>query len=195
MLFSSTEDGPASTHVYMTRLTDSNTGVYPSSTAAFNLPRQRLTATPAKGRVHWIASSISLDNKYVILVDHKGESFRPLFVLDISDLGTLPAEPQRIVLPGATERDEDTNHLAIQFSRDPATPHVVYLITDAYGDFRAAVAYDVDARTVLHITAAEPSLKALRPIAWDIKSQVSTAPPFRGEPEASCRSCWRACYT
>ncbi|KZW00606.1 alpha/beta-hydrolase [Exidia glandulosa HHB12029] len=172
-LFSSTEDGPAEIHTYMTRLTDSKTGISPSSTAAFSLPRTRITAKASSGRAHWAASSVSLDNKYVLLTDIKGASYRPLYVLDISDPATLPAQPERLLLPGATEREEETNNSWISFSRDAATPHLVYIITDAYGDFRSSLILDLDSRTVLrHITASEPSLNAIRAIPWDVKGHV-----------------------
>ncbi|KZV98711.1 alpha/beta-hydrolase [Exidia glandulosa HHB12029] len=172
-LFSSTEDGPAEWHVYMTRLSDSKTGLSSSSTAAFDLPRTRITAKATNGRVHWDASSVSLDNKYVLLTDMKGETYRPLYVLDISDPAALPAQPERLILPGATEREEETSHSWISFSRDAATPHLVYIITDAYGDFRSTLVFDLDSRTVLrHITASEPSLNAIRAIPWNIKRHV-----------------------
>lgn len=174
MVFSSTEDGPANYHIYMTRLVDSNTGTTPTSSSPFDLPRMRITETPASGKCRWSTSSISVDKKYLALTQPLGSSYQPLYVLDISDPAKLPALPELITLPGATERQDNTSNSSIAFSRDPTTPHRLHFITDAYGDFRAAVTYDLNTRTVLHITAAEPALQAIRPIPWDIRSQALT---------------------
>ena len=78
-----------------------------------------------------------------------------------------PKEPELVTLPGATEKLGETSYRTPRFSRDPAQAHVLYLITNAFGDFASVVAYDTRARTVTHITTPEPDLRPLRPILWE----------------------------
>jgi len=174
MLFSSTEQSPNEYHVYLTPLTESSTGLKPDTTSRLDLPRTRITLSPPDSRAKWHVGSVSLDNKYVSITEIKGSTYVPAYILDISDRAALPALPTRIDLPGVTEAENQTSHLGLSFSKDPTTPHLLYIVSSGFGDFRNAIVYDVDKRTVLHVTTPEPSLRAIRPINWDIKSQVVT---------------------
>ena len=56
------------------------------------------------------------------------------------------------------------------FSLDPVNPHLIYVVTNAYGDCESLVSYDVDQRTVTHITTPnlDISIPVLKPIAWEV---------------------------
>ncbi|KAH7104558.1 alpha/beta-hydrolase [Auriculariales sp. MPI-PUGE-AT-0066] len=175
LLFSSTEENPSEYHVYLVDLTNSKTGLQPTSTEPLDLKRTRITTSPPDRRAKWHVMSSSLDNKYISISESKGPSHVPAYFLDISDRAALPALPQRILLPGATELDNQTKHPSFRFSKDPAHPHTAYFLADAYGDFLSAVVYDLDTRSMLHITTPKPDLHAIRPINWDIRSQTITS--------------------
>jgi hypothetical protein len=80
-----------------------------------------------------------------------------------------PTEPELLVLPGATEREDRTSYREPEFSQNPDTPNLLYVYTDAYGDFASLVTYDIKTRTVVHITTPELSLSPLRPIPWGVE--------------------------
>lgn len=108
--------------------------------------------------------SISVDDNHILLTKFASASYRPLYLVDIS--GEEPSEPLHITLPDSTEKEEETFYGHASFSLDPSQPHLVYLITSAYGDFNSVVVYDTKTCSVSHITTPEPNLHAIRPISW-----------------------------
>ncbi|KIJ16352.1 Merops: S09.A77 [Paxillus involutus ATCC 200175] len=167
MAFVSNKENSTDTLAYLTTLIGSNTGATCNSTP-FALPSKLVTPLIRDGKTErWVAQSISLDDKYLLLTRAYGNTYRPLFVVDIS--GPEPGKIERIFLPGATEPDEATTVTA-GFSLDPAKPHLAYLITDAYGDVDSVVSYDIYQRTITHITTPNlgPSVHVLRPISWEV---------------------------
>jgi hypothetical protein len=74
------------------------------------------------------------------LTMYHGHSYRPLYIVDITREG--PKTPELETLSGATEKLEETLYSSPRFFRDPAQAHVLYLITNAFGDFASVVAYD-----------------------------------------------------
>lgn len=164
-MFASTKENGKDTLVYSAKLIDSNTRAVVDN-SPFLLPSRLIASKKADQRTTlWSPASISLDDKQVALILNNGYSDRPLYIVDIS--GASPQEPELLTLPGATEKLGETSYLSPRFSRDPAQAHVLYLITNAFGDFSSVVAYDTRARTVTHITTPEPGLRALRPIPWE----------------------------
>jgi len=167
MAFASNKENNTDTLAYLTRLIGSNTGATSDSTP-FNLPSKLVTPLLRDGKTErWVTLSISVDDKYLLLARAYGNTYEPMFVVDIS--GSEPGKLERIFLPGATEREEATT-AGGSFSLDPANPHVVYTVTNAYGDFDAVVSYDIDQRTVTHITTPnlDASAPVLKPIAWEV---------------------------
>ncbi|KZP22544.1 alpha/beta-hydrolase [Athelia psychrophila] len=164
LLFGSTKENKKDTLIYITKLVDSATGAKADSTP-FNLSSRLLTKPTGKGTTHWVVESISIDDRFVLLTKFASASYRPLYIVDIS--GEEPSDPVLITLPGITEKEEETFYGHASFSLDPALPHLIYLITSAYGDFNSVVAFDTNTRAVSHITTPEPNLHALRPIPWE----------------------------
>ena len=156
----------------------------------FLLPSRHIASKKADQRTtFWSPESISLDDKQVALILSNGFSDRPLYIVDLS--GVHPKEPELITLPGSTEKLGETSYQSPRFSRDPAQAHILYLITNAFGDFASVVAYDTRARTVTHITTPEPSFRALRPIPWETGGLLVTPAAlfFRANVEG-----WQAMY-
>ncbi|KAF8272722.1 alpha beta-hydrolase [Lactarius quietus] len=181
-VFASTKENGKDTLVYCAKLIDSNTGAVDNNTP-FSLPSRLIASKKADQRTtSWSPESISLDDKQVALILYNGYADSPLYIADIS--GEKPKEPQLITLPGATEKFGETSYRSPRFSRDPTQAHVLYVITNAFGDFASVVAYDTHARTVTHITTPEPGLRALRPIPWETGGllgwQTMYAVPFSG---------------
>lgn len=167
MAFVSNKENNTDTLAYLTRLIGSNTGATSDSTP-FSLPSKLVTPLLRDGKTErWVTRSFSVDDKYLLLTRVYGNAYHPMFVVDIS--GPEPGKVERIYLPGATEREEATTTDG-SFSLDPSNPHVAYVITNAYGDFEAVVSYDIDQRTVTHITTPnlDASVPVLRPIAWEV---------------------------
>jgi hypothetical protein len=122
---------------------------------------------------YWLPESISVDDKHVALTMYHGHSYCPLYIVDITEADSKT--PELVTLPGAREKVEETSYSSARFSHDLAQAHVLYLITDAFGDFSSVVAYDTLARTVLHITTPEsPDLRPLRPIPWETEGLLVT---------------------
>lgn len=168
LAFVSNKENNTDTLVYLTRLIGSNTGATSDSTP-FTLPSTLVTPLLRDGKTErWVTRSISVDDKYLLLSRAYGNVYQPMFVVDIS--GPEPGKVERIIFPGATEREEATGAHGY-FSLDPSNPHVVYIITNAYGDFDAVVSYDIGQRTVMHITTPNlgASVPVLRPIAWEVE--------------------------
>ena len=167
MAFVSNKENNTDTLAYLTRLIGSNTGATSNSTP-FSLPSKLVTPLLRDGKTErWVIQSISVDDKYLLLTRAYGNAYEPMFVVDIS--GSEPGKLERITLPGATEREEATIARG-SFSLDPANPRVAYIITNAYGDFNSVVLYDIDQRTVTHITTPNlgASVPVLKPIAWEV---------------------------
>lgn len=167
MAFVSNKENNTDTLAYLTRLIGSNTGATSDSTP-FNLPSKLVTPLLRDGKTErWVTRSISVDDKYLFLTRAYGNVYQPMFVVNIS--GSEPGKLERIILPGATEREEATRAHG-SFSLDLANPHVVYIVTNAYGDFDAVVSYDIDQRTVTHVTTPNlgASVPVLKPIAWQV---------------------------
>lgn len=178
LVFASTKENGKDTLVYSTKLINSDTGAK-ADPHPFLLPARLIAPKMVgKGTSYWVPESISVDDKYVALTMYHGHSYRPLYIVDISTSGVDPdttKTPEPIALPGVTEKAEETSYSSARFSRNPAEAHVLYLITNAFGDFASVVAYDTLARTVLHITTpsppdpdpARPSPPPLRAIPWE----------------------------
>lgn len=116
--------------------------------------------------VRWIAEDFSVDDRQLIVTSWQSNATIPAYIIDIANF-EAPSAPQKIVLPGATESDDQITLKWLSFSKNPDTPNLVYMITNAYGDFSSVVAYDASTKTVIHITTPEPRLHASRPILWD----------------------------
>jgi hypothetical protein len=168
LVFASTKENGKDTLIYSTKLIDSDTGAKADSNP-FLLPARVIAPKIGKGTSYWIPESISADDKYVALTMYHGHSYRPLYVVDISGADSDPKTPELVTLLGVTEKAEETSYSSARFSRDPTHAHVLYVITNAFGDFTSVVAYDTLARTVLHITTPEPPhpLRPLREIPWE----------------------------
>lgn len=167
MAFVSNKENDTDTLAYLTRLVGSNTGATSDSTP-ISLPSKLVTPLLRDGKTErWVTRSISVDDKYLLLTRAYGNVYQPMFVVDIS--GLEPGKVERIILPGATERGEATTANG-SFSLDPSNPHVAYVITNAYSDFDAVVSYDIDQRTITHITTPNlgASVPVLKPIACEV---------------------------
>ncbi|KIM86274.1 hypothetical protein PILCRDRAFT_321523 [Piloderma croceum F 1598] len=121
-----------------------------------------------RGTSRWSTESISIDDRYMLLTKFQSASYRPLYIVDISS--NEPTEPELIILPNSTEKEEGTFSVNATFSRDPSKSHLVYLITNAYGDFKSVVTYDTQTRVVSHITTPVPNLHAIRPMSWETEN-------------------------
>ncbi|KAJ7778634.1 Alpha/Beta hydrolase protein [Mycena maculata] len=164
MTFTSNKENGTDMLVYVTDLTNSQTGAAADS-KPFTLP-SKLVTSPAENSIsRWSVSDISLDDQYLLLINNLSSSYCPCYIVPISG-----GQPELIVLPNATEKEEQIAFHEPTFSRDPTNPHLVYMISDAYGDFLSVLAYDTASRTVTHITSPEPELRALRPINWPCSS-------------------------
>ncbi|KAI9512128.1 Alpha/Beta hydrolase protein [Russula earlei] len=167
LVFASTKENGKDTLVYATTLINSDTGARADSNP-FLLPSRVIAPKmeDLKGMSYWIPESISVDDKHVALTMYHGHSYRPLYIVDIT--ATDGKAPELVTLPDVTERAEETSYSSATFSRDPTQAHVLYLITNAFGDFASVVAYDTLARTVVNITTPEPpDLRPLRQIPWE----------------------------
>ncbi|KAF7353738.1 hypothetical protein MVEN_01059200 [Mycena venus] len=118
---------------------------------------------------------VSDSNKIMAFVSNKENGTDLLvYVTELTDSRTVnatlfiypEAHPEQIILPNTTEKPEETAYHQPTFSRDPAKPHLIYLISNAYGDFHSVLAYDRASGIVVHVTTPEPDLRALRPINW-----------------------------
>lgn len=166
MVYSSTKENGKDTLVYVSKLVNSSTGALANGDA-FTLPSKLITPPASNGKtVMWTTKSISLDDRYLILAQRQSQSYQPLYIVDISDAAN-PSKPEYIPLPGVIS-EENTATLYATFSQDPSQPHLLYLVTDAYGDFESIVTYDIQSKSIVHITTPEPNLHAIRPIPWDI---------------------------
>jgi len=172
LAFTSNRENGKDTLIYTVRLRDSVTDMGLDA-KPFSLVdiAQLVTPLPAagtKGTARFDPKAISLDNRYLVVATVESSSHRPLFILDLSS--DQPARLERLEYPGATENENETVGGPAVFSRDPSSPYVLYVVTDAYGDFRSVIALDLITRIVTHITTPEPSLHALRAIPWDVPS-------------------------
>jgi len=190
LVFASTKENGKDTLIYFTRLINSETGAKADSNSLL-LPSRLIAPKIGTGTSLWTPESISVDDKHVALTMYHGHSYRPLYIVDITD--TDIKTPELITLPGVTEKAEETSYSSPRFSRDSAQAHVLYLITNAFGDFASVVAYDSLARTILHITTPEPplDLHPLRPIPWETTGLLvtPTALFFRANVEG-----WKTMY-
>ncbi|KAJ6606356.1 Alpha/Beta hydrolase protein [Mycena vulgaris] len=168
MTFTSNKENGTDMLVYITNLTNSQTATADSK--LFTLPSRLVTPPPDKGNSYWSVSDISLDDQYLLLTKLATTAYHPCYIARISG-----SEPELIVLPNATEKETETACHQPTFSRDPDKPHLVYMISNAYGDFLSVLAYDTVTRTVMHITTPEPGLRALRPINWPCADLQVTA--------------------
>ena len=171
LVFASTKENGKDTLVYFTKLIDSDIGAK-ADPSPFLLPSHLIASKIRKGTSYWIPESISVDDKQVTLTMYHGHSYRPLYIAEITRTDTKP--PELVTLPGVTEKVEETSYSSPRFSRDPAQAHVLYLITNAYGDSASVVAYDTLAGTVIHITTPEIDLCPLRPIPWETQGLLVT---------------------
>ncbi|KAF8579006.1 alpha/beta-hydrolase [Ramaria rubella] len=168
MAYTSTKANGRDTLVYVSKLVDSSIGAH-GNTENFTLSAKLVTppAPEAKAGTWWTIKSISLDDNYILLSKFHGASHQPLYIANISEHSS--SEPEQIVFPGIRSDAEVAIQLA-SFSRDPRQPNLIYLVTNAYGDFASVVMYNIKHRSISHITTFEPNLLATRPIPWDIQS-------------------------
>ncbi|KAJ7802858.1 alpha/beta-hydrolase [Mycena olivaceomarginata] len=160
MAFVSNKENGTDMLVYVTELINSQTGAT-SDSKPFTLPSRLITPPSDKGNSRWVISDISLDDQYLLLTKSFTTARSECYLVHISG-----GVPERILLPNATEKEEETAYHQPTFSRDPTKPHLIYLVSNAYGDFHSLVAYDRTSGTVLHVTTPEPDLRALRPVNW-----------------------------
>ncbi|KAJ7700253.1 Alpha/Beta hydrolase protein [Mycena olivaceomarginata] len=161
MAFVSNKENGTDMLVYVTELINSQTGAT-SDSKPFTLPSRLITSPSDKGNSRWVISDISLDDQYLLLTKSFTTARSECYLVHISG-----GVPERILLPNATEKEEETAYHQPTFSRDPTKPHLIYLVSNAYGDFHSLVAYDRTSGTVLHVTTTpEPDLQALRPVNW-----------------------------
>ncbi|KAJ7736896.1 Alpha/Beta hydrolase protein [Mycena metata] len=132
MMFTSNKENGVDTLVYVADLAHTQTGAAEDS-KPFTLPSRLVTPPPEEGNARWTISDISVDDQYLLLTNAFSSSYAPCYLARISG-----GRPELIVLPNATEKQEETAFHEPTFSRDPATPHLVYM----------------------------PELRALRPINW-----------------------------
>jgi hypothetical protein len=174
LIFSSTKENGKDTLVYSTRLIDSDTGAKADS-KPFLLPSRLIAPRMGIGSMtsYWMPESISVDDKYVALTMYYGHSYRPLYIVDITEANPTP---KMVTLPGASEKVEETSYGSAMFSCNLTQAHMLYLITDAFGDFASVVTYDTHARTVVHITTpGTPDLRPLRPVPWETDGLLVTS--------------------
>ncbi|EIW79550.1 alpha beta-hydrolase [Coniophora puteana RWD-64-598 SS2] len=162
MLFTCNKENKRDMLVYMTRLSDSNTGAEANS-RPFTLEARQIVKSTSEGTARWHAYGFSLDDKYILLARMNSSADKPLYIVDIS--GDEPTLPELITLPGSQPGASAV--IGPAFSFDPEKPHVVYLISNAFGDFDSVVSYDIATKSVTHITTSEKGLSALRPIPWE----------------------------
>lgn len=151
---------------------DSNTGAHADS-EPFTVSGHVVTPTGGAITARWIAESFSADDRQLIITSWQSSSIVPAYIVDISN-PSAPTQPRKIVLPGVTESEDQITLKHLSFSEDSNTPNLVYMVTNAYGDFASVVVYDSVANTVLHITTPEPGLNALRPVPWDTSALMIT---------------------
>ncbi|KAJ6620304.1 Alpha/Beta hydrolase protein [Mycena sp. CBHHK59/15] len=163
MSFTSNKENGTDMLVYVTELTNSHGSTDTSS--PFTLTSRLVTPPADKGRSRWNVSDISPDDQHLLLTNVLSSSYAPCYIVPISG-----GQPEPIVLPNATEDEKMTAYHEPAFSRDPANPHIIYMVSNAYGDFYSVVAYDTGNHTVTHITTPESNLRALRPINWNCVS-------------------------
>jgi hypothetical protein len=172
LVFASTRENGKDTLVYLTKLLDSDTGAK-ADPNPFLLPSRLIAAKMGEGTSLWIPESISVDDKQLALTMYHGNSYCPLYIVDIT--GADSKTPELVTLPGVREKVKETSYTDAVFSRDPAQAHILYLITDAFGDFTSVVVYDTLARTVIHITTPDlPDLRPLRPVPWETDGLLVT---------------------
>lgn len=172
MAFSSNKENNKDTLVYVSRLTDSNTGAKPDA-SPFTLPSRLVAPTTGEGTTVYHPQSFSLDEKYLLVIRTYGSSYNAIYVVDIS--GEQALAPKLIEFPGATEKAESTAFDNASFSRDVNLPHLFYCTTNGYGDFASIVTYDLDTGSVIHITTSSAGIQAIRPILWEIQNLEVTS--------------------
>ncbi|KAJ6546915.1 Alpha/Beta hydrolase protein [Mycena capillaripes] len=160
MAFVSNKENGTDLLVYVTDLKDSQTGATFDS-KPFTLPSRLVTPPTDHENSRWVISDISLDDQYLLLTKSFTAAYSRCYMARISG---GPLEP--IVLPNADEKENETAYNQPTFSRDPVKPHLIYLISNAYGDFHSVLTYDTVTRRVTHITTPESALCAIRPINW-----------------------------
>src|SRR5487761_1339769 len=98
LVFASTKENGKDTLVYSTKLIDSDTGAKADSTP-FLLPAHLIAPKMmGKGTSNWIPESTSADDKYAALTMYHGNSYRPLYVVDISGADSDTKIPELITL-------------------------------------------------------------------------------------------------
>lgn len=171
MAYTSTKLNRRDTLVYVCPLIQANFGDINNS-QPLNLTSKLVTPTAGQGTLRYGVESISLDDKKLLITLQRGNQYRSLMVVDIS--ADAPC-PELVSLPGSTEPIEVTAVTSASFSLDPNTPNLVYVVTNGYGDYRTAVIWDSQAKTVIHITTpALSGMKSLRPMSWDVLGMTVT---------------------
>ncbi|KAF8312932.1 alpha/beta-hydrolase [Clavulina sp. PMI_390] len=183
LAYSSNRENGRDTLIYIHRLKDSNTQ-HPGDDSPFDISSGSYLITPLpptspdstdqkSPTLRWTAESFSPSGTQLIIMNMESSSKMTAHIVDISNL-TQPGEPRKIVLPGvppsAPGALDDMTMKHVQFGQTKETEHLVYMLTNAYGDFESVVIWDSVADTVRHITTpSQPGsgITALSPIPWD----------------------------
>lgn len=169
LVYSSTKENGVDTLIYVTRLVDSDSiGVSGGRLITPVIDKENNSELEP---IWWAIMSVSVDDQLVALTQSKSASYRPLYIVNITD---TKSPPTYIDLPGATSPKEGIAVSYAVFSRNPNQPEVLYLVTNAYGDFDSFVIYDVNSRVVTHITTPDPGFNPLHPIPWDTEFLLVT---------------------
>ncbi|KAF7359185.1 hypothetical protein MSAN_01260500 [Mycena sanguinolenta] len=169
MAFVSNKENGTDMLVYVTELRNSQTSTTANS-KPFTLPARLVTPPSVKENSRWIVEDISLDDQYLLITKSFTSAHSECYLVPVAG-----GEPDIILLPNATEKQEEIIYHQPTFSRDPLKPHLIYMISSAYGDHPSVLAYDRMGDTVLHVTSPEPELRALRPINWSCSSLSVTS--------------------
>ncbi|KAH7911499.1 alpha beta-hydrolase [Hygrophoropsis aurantiaca] len=170
MAFSSNKENNADTLIYLADFSASNANAKADSTP-FTLPSKLVTPTTGQGTTHWTVHDFSIDDKYLVLTKDFGNAYKHLYSVLLSESSV----PELIILPGLSENEENTVYEHLSFSRDPNQPHLLFIVTNGYGDFNSVVSYNLRTHDVVHITTFSPNLHARRPIPWDIEALKATS--------------------
>lgn len=174
MAFSSTKLNGKDTLVYLAEL--KGTSAAPTTQSdPFELPARLVTLPGEKGTTRYLIHEFSSDETKLLVSQMASSTYEPIYLVDLTL--SLPLTPVEIKLPYPTEEEAAISNKLPTFSKDPSKPNVIYMITNAYGDFDSVVAYDLDSQNVLHITTPTPSLGALRPVPWGV-SGLNVAKEF-----------------
>ncbi|KAJ7581055.1 hypothetical protein C8J56DRAFT_958972 [Mycena floridula] len=141
LAFTSNKENGSDTLVYISKLSASNTGAAPDS-KPFTLPVTLVAPSSGEGTTRWVITSMSSDDKRLLLSKTLSNAHAMMYLLDISSDTFSP--PILITLRGATERLVEETTYEGYFSKDLNTPNLLYILNNAFGDFVSLVVYDTE---------------------------------------------------